>query len=53
MSFFLFQEGHLLTVWLTLDYICDVIYLADMFVQFRTGMVTVLLQLFFFYCGNA
>ena len=25
-------------LWLTLDYICDVIYAMDMFVQFRTGI---------------
>ena len=35
--FWKLQEGHLLTTWLCFDYLCDVIYLLDIFVQFRTG----------------
>lgn len=34
--FWLLQEDYL-ALWLVLDYLCDVIYLGDMFVQLRTG----------------
>lgn len=34
--FWKLQEQYTLT-WLVLDYLCDAIYLLDMFVQFRTG----------------
>ena len=37
--FWKLQEGYL-ELWLTLDYLCDFIYLLDMFVQFRTGLFT-------------
>ena len=41
--FWKLQEGNLLLTWLCLDYLCDVIYVLDIFVQFRTGQsVTVL-----------
>jgi cyclic nucleotide gated channel alpha 3 len=35
--FWQLQDSGGLSVWFSLDYICDAIYLADMFVQFRTG----------------
>jgi hypothetical protein len=35
--FWQLQDAAGLSVWLSLDYVCDAIYLADMFVQFRTG----------------
>lgn len=41
--FWQLQDAAGLSVWFSLDYICDVIYLADMFVQFRTGNVQYLL----------
>ena len=34
--FWKLQEDYL-TLWLTLDYLCDAIYLLDFCVQFRTG----------------
>ena len=41
--FWKLQEGNLLLTWLCLDYLCDVIYVLDIFVQFRTGQsVTIL-----------
>ncbi len=30
-------QDYYIIAWLTLDYVCDVIYLIDIFVQFRTG----------------
>ena len=41
--FWKLQEGNLLLTWLCLDYLCDIIYVLDIFVQFRTGQsVTIL-----------
>lgn len=34
--FWKLQDDYL-SVWLTLDYLCDAIYLLDIFVQLRTG----------------
>ena len=34
--FWKLQEGYL-ALWFTLDYTADIVYLMDMFVQFRTG----------------
>ena len=40
--FWKLQEGNLLLTWLCLDYLCDVIYVLDIFVQFRTGQCCML-----------
>ena len=34
--FWLLQENYLV-FWLVMDYLCDIVYLMDMFVQVRTG----------------
>ncbi len=38
--FWKLQDGYLV-FWIIMDYICDIIYLIDMFVQVRTGKVLV------------